>query len=294
MKILIFLKKWPGGVGVAVKNTARELQNQGHEVKVITREEDMGIYSLVRSIFPMRKKYMEIIKKENPDIIYTQDWSMALPLIFPTIKFRKKHFCCFHGNQSGKTKIIQTLTGKLLEGNLIVVGDSLKKRFPKSSLIYNGVDLKMFKPFKKVKKIKNSVGFVNWKTEEYNYEKIKRVCEKLGKNLIVAENVPYDKMPKFYNKLEMFVSLPPKYAGFNMSWVEAMACGVPKIIGNGAGVGNKLEIDKFKTENELIENINKVKSKNYRKHIENSDFTWETHVSNLLREFESGKFKGGI
>jgi hypothetical protein len=263
----------------------KELEKRGHNVICISREKNLKIFSSVKKLFKLRKKYMKIIKRENPDIIYTQDWSMALPLIFPTIKFRKKHFCCFHGNQPGKTKIIQTLTGKLLGGNLIVVGDSLKKRFPKSSLIYNGVDLKMFKPSKKIKKIKNSVGFVNWKTEEYHYEEIKSICEKLGKNLIVAENVPYDEMSKFYNKLEMFISLPPKYAGFNMSWVEAMACGVPKIIGNSAGIGNKLEIDKFKTENELVENINKLKSKNYRKYIENSDFTWEKHVSNLLRVF---------
>ena len=262
MKILILLKKWPGGVGVVVESITKELKNKGHKVICISREEDLKLFSSIKNLFLLRKKYKELIKKENPDIIYTQDWSMALPLIFPYKKYNNEHFCCFHGIQPGKSSIIQKIIGHLMGKKLIVVGDSLKKKFPKSVLVYNGIDFEKFKPNKKIKKIKNSVGFVNWKTKDYHYEEIKLAINNLGKKLFVAENIPYEQMPKFYQKLECFISLPPKCAGFNMSWIEAMACGVPKIIGNNAGIGSRLNIDKvenFASITDAIKNCEKKK-----------------------------------
>ena len=214
MKILIFLKKWPGGVGVIIKSIKEELEKRGHKVICISREEDLKLFSSIKNLFWLRKKYTELIKKENPDIIYTQDWSMAFPLLFPFRIFKKKHFCCFHGIQPGKGSVIQKIIGNLIGRKLIVVGDSLKKKFPKSVLIYNGIDLEKFKPNKKIKKIKNSVGFVNWKTKEYHYKEIKKAAKSVSKKLIVAENIPYKQMPKFYQKLEYFISLPPK-----MYWI---------------------------------------------------------------------------
>jgi len=282
MKILIFLKKWPGGVGVVVNSIKKELKNMGHKVVCVSREEDLKCFSSVKNLFWLRNKYKKIIKKENPDIIYTQDWSMAFPLLFPLRLFKKKHFCCFHGNEPGKSKILQDLVGKILGKNLIVVGDILKKRFPKSNLIYNGVDFKNFKPNRKIKKIKNSVGFVNWKTKDYNYEKIKLACKNLGKKLIVAENIPYEKMPEFYQKLECFISLPPKDAGFNMSWIEAMACGVPKIIGNNYGIGSKLPIIKIEDQGSIENAIKKANKKKYEGFFRKIDLNWKNHSNKLL------------
>ncbi len=288
MKILIFLKKWKGGVGVVTNSIKKELESKGHEVISISREEDLKSFSSIKNLFWLRKKYKQIIKKENPDIIYTQDWSMALPLLFPFKIFNKKHFTCFHGNQLGKTKFIQKIIGKIMGRNLIVVGDSLKKNFPKATLVYNGVDLDLFKPNNKIKKIKNSVGFVNWKTDNYHYNEIKNACKNSNKKLLVAESIPYEKMPEFYQRLECFISLPPKGAGFNISWIEAMACGVPKIIGNNEGIGKKLNIDKVK-KRKLIEGIKMAKKRNYRKEIEKMNLTWKSHTSKLLEVWKNEK-----
>ena len=49
----------------------------------LSREGDLKIYSLWKSIFPIRKRIKKLMKKENYDIIYTQDWSFAFPLLFP-------------------------------------------------------------------------------------------------------------------------------------------------------------------------------------------------------------------
>ena len=52
------------------------------------------------------------------------------------------------------------------------VGDQVKEKYPKSKLIYIGIDRELFKPLN-LKRIKNSVGFVNSHNDWYNYEKIK-------------------------------------------------------------------------------------------------------------------------
>ena len=283
MKTLIFLKKWKGGVGVVVNSIKKELENRGHKVICISREEDLKIYSSLKNLNKLRKNYIEIIKKENPNIIYTQDWSMAFPLIFPLPIYKKKHFACFHGNQLGKTKIIQTIIGTLMKKKLIVVGDSLKKRFPNSNLIYNGVDLKMFKPLERKK---NYLGWIKKDTEILTKKEILDISRKLKLKALILENfkIPFNKMnEEFYNKCEAFISLPPKTAGFNLCWIEAMAAGVPKIIGNNEGIGRKLSIDKFKSEKDLLKNTNKIHKKDYRKMIEKSELTWGSHVNKLLK-----------
>jgi len=91
MKILILLKKEAGGVGSVIKYVAKEFRRREHIVDIISREDDMKIFSLIKSIFPIRKKIKNLMKKERYDIIYTQDWSLAFPLLFPTRLFKNKH-----------------------------------------------------------------------------------------------------------------------------------------------------------------------------------------------------------
>lgn len=289
MKILIFLKKWKGGVGVVVNSIKKELELRGHKVICISREEDLNSYSLIKNLFWLRKEYKKIIKKENPDIIYTQDWSTALPLLFPFRIFKKKHFCCFHGNQLGKTKIFQSIIGKIMGKHLVVVGDSLKKRFPKSKLIYNGVDFNRFKDLRKKRKY---LGWINKPTEILKKEEILDLANKLKLKPLIVENfsIPFDRMNEdFYNRCKIFISLPSKSAGFNLCWIEAMAARVPKIIGNNEGIGWKLNIDKIKKGEKIEEVIKRARPKDYRKEIEKSDFTWKKHVDKLLENWERKK-----
>jgi len=286
MKILIVLLRWNGGVGTVVKYIKSELEKRGKEVISISREEDLKCFSSVKNLFWLRKKYKSVIKKENPDIIYTQDWSMALPLIFPFRVFQKKHFCCFHGNQIGKAKIIQFFVGKTLGKRLIVVGDSLKERFTKSNLVYNGVDLEMFKPLGKKR---SCLGWINKETEIQEEEEVISLAKKMKLKPLIAKNfsISFDKMSEnFYNRCKIFISLPPREAGFNLCWVEAMASGVPIIIGNKEGIGCKLNINKFENKEELFKKIKSLKPKDYRKEIEKSDLTWKSHVNKLLEIWE--------
>lgn len=287
MKILIFLTKWKGGVGTVVREIESELKKGGHGVISISREDNLKCFSSVKNLFWLREKYKEIIKKENPDIIYTQDWSMALPLLFPSKIYKQKHFCCFHGNETGVTFFMQPLIGRFMGNKIVAVGTYNKNRLPKSFLVSNGVNTEKFRPLKKKREF---LGWINKETEIYSKDQLKYFAKKSGYKLKVAENIPPEKMnEEFYNKCKVFFSIPPPSAGCQLSWMEAMAAGVPKIIGNKEGDGNLLPISQISEFKGPVDAIINAKERNYRELTISGNFTWENHVDKLLRIWENEK-----
>lgn len=249
MKILIILLRWQGGVGRVVNNIKPLLEKKGDIIEIRSREDDLKCRSLIRSLISLRRE----VNKRNYDILYIQDWSCALPLI------DKESFVCFHGEDINKiSRFFQTLVGKIKGKKLVVVGDKLKKRFPKSNLIYNGVD---FNKFKNLKKIRNKIGWIDKATEEITKEEFLRIAEKYKLNPTIAKDIPQEKMNNWYNSLKVFVSYPTRMAGFNLCWLEAKATGVPIILGNERGIG-----------------ISKIE-KDWKK------MSWKNHVNKLLRLF---------
>jgi hypothetical protein len=260
MKIVIIIQRWFGGHGTVAKSLKKRLAEKGHEVVIISREDDLDSMSLVNGYKKLRKR----MEKETYDILYTFDWSIGLTFI----DF-KNHFCCFHGHTPQNIgKMLQSYVGNRLKENLIVVGDTLKERFPKSNLIYNGVDLDLFKPLGYERKY---FGWVNKSSEIKNKEEIEKIAKEYQLPLLIAYNTPYEDMNEFYNHLKVFVSYPPEYAGFNMCWIEAMASGVPIVLGNEHGVNIPL---------------NNKYPKDLRKYVVEKDLTWKSNVEKLLELFE--------
>ncbi len=287
MKILILLKKWPGGVGGGIKNISKELKKMGHVPVAISREEDLKITSFLRSIFLLRKKIIELDKKEKFDIIYTQDWSAAFPLIFPYPVFKKKHFCMFHGNQFGLGKILQKIVGKIMGKRLLCMAPSIKRKFPNANINYCGVNLSQFRSLNKKRRY---LGWIQKETEKISKEEMEEISKKVNIPLKIAKGFSHEEMnSKFYNECKVFISLPPKAAGFQASWLEAMAAGVPVIIGNNEGAGEVQPFDKVYEENnpkEIVEIIKHPKKINYRKWITENDFTWKRHAKKLIEIFK--------
>lgn len=261
MKILIILVRMRGGVGRVCLSIKKELEKKGHEVIIIPRE---GYFGKNKSFFENYKIIRNLVKKggKNYDIIYTQDWSCTLPLFYPIRLFKGKHFCCFHGhNPKGLSKILQTFVGNKMVNKLFVVGDSLKKRFPKSILNYNGVDRKEFYDLKKKRRY---FGWVKTPFEELSEKEVRIIAKRYGLPLIVPKNIPPEKMNKWYNSLKVFASYPPYYTGFNLCWLEAKAAGVPIVLGNDNGA-----------------KIKRVNNPSFMK-----KFTWKNNTHKLLRSFK--------
>lgn len=281
MKILILIKRWPLGVGRYISGVVPELKFLGFDVKVISREEDLGIKSMLGSIFKLRK----LVKKKDFDVLYTHDWSMAFPFLFPWKLFKKKHFCCFHGRSlSFFPRLIQSFVGMSLGRRLVVVGDGLKKIFPKAFLNFEAVNFETFRPLNKKRKY---IGWLKRFWDQLTEEDIKSLSKQLGMPYFLAENIPADKMNEFYNKCEIFISLPPAYTGFNLCWLEAMAAGVPKVLGNESGIGCRMSFDKVNEHISVLESLKKLKAKDYRSWLINNNFTWKRHAQKLIKLFKN-------
>ncbi len=286
MKILFIVKerkyKGFGGVETLMKNLSKEFAKKGHSVDILSRQEDLKLNSVVQSIFPLRKKIKEIMKKEKYDVIYTQDWNMAFPLLFPYPLFRKKHFCFFNATQKGIGFFIQVPVGIIL-GKRLLTGDRVnKKRYSKSTLLATAVNMDEFRPLKRKR---TYLGWTNKPTEVLNKDKINAIGKNLGIPVLIAENIPHEKMNEFYNKCKIYVSLPPKEAGGGVTYMEVMAAGVPRIVGNMYSEGYKFPFDKIENSKNLEEAIKNSKKRDYRKWMENSEITWEKHAEKLIKIF---------
>jgi len=232
--------RYQGGHGTVARGLKKELERRGHEVHIASKENIASVRKWIK------------INGHGFDIIYTFDWSMALR-IFPL--FNKKHYCLFHGHQPNMFRFLQTIVGKWMGKKLFVVGDTLKKRFPKATLVYNGVD---FDTFKDLGLKRDCIGWIKRDYEPLTKGIVEGLAHLYELTPVVADNIPFEEMNYFYNKCKIFASYPPEYTGFNMCWVEALAAGVPTVFGNlnGIGVVNARE--------------------NYL------NFTWEKNVDKLL------------
>ena len=247
MKILILIKARGGGHERVMNSIKPLLEQKGHQVEIISREDDLNCFSTKQAFFKLRKE----IKKRDYDILYTQDWSCALPFLF-----KKNHFCCHHGLTPSKIgRFLQKIVGKLMKEKTISVGPKVKEMFPKSTLIYNGVDLNKFYNMENERKY---FGWIKRDYEEKDEKEINDIARSYGLELSIADKIPPEKMNKWYNSLKVFASYPRKFAGFNMCWIEAKASGVPEILGNENGIGIKNVKEKF------------------------NEFTWENNVNKFL------------
>jgi glycosyltransferase involved in cell wall biosynthesis len=283
MKVLMVHKTSKGGVAVHVKEVARELRKMGIEVKEISRNEDLGITSFVKSYFKMR----ELFKKwsREYDIIHTHDWSIAYPAIKAKIKNLVATFHAFPTNFIAN--YFQTYVIRKLKSRAIVVSPRMKKYYVEATCIPNGVNLNFFRPLK-VKR-EEIAGIA----QEYNKKKIIKILEEMGIKWVSTEGaLPFERLPEFFSKLKIFISIPYQQTGFNMVWLEAMACEVPYIIGTNAGIGEILPIYKVRTFYELKETLEKIKKgelqplKNQREWIIKNKFTWKEHAKKLIKVYE--------
>ena len=163
---------------------------------------------------------------------------------------------------------------------------SLKRRFPLANINYCGVNLNKFKNLKKKRKY---LGWIQKGTEKLTKEEVETISKKINIPLLTAKGLKHEEMnEKFYSHCKVFISFPPKEAGFQASWLEAMAAGVPIILGNNEGAGEIQPFDKIENEYDLDSIVQKIKNPkklDYQKWIKKEDFTWKRHAKKLIEIF---------
>lgn len=141
MKILIVYRTEKDAVGKAVKEIAEKLKKKGYNVDLVSRNEDLSLQTLSSSMDGLKGFIIKMNEKENYDLIYTQDWSIAFPLVFPTKVLFEKHYCLFHDVEpsGAHSKVLQKITGNLLGDHLLVKTDELLGKFSKAKLSEDGL-----------------------------------------------------------------------------------------------------------------------------------------------------------
>lgn len=136
--------------------------------------------------------------------------------------------------------------------------ESISKEFniPKEKIhvVYNGINHKLFKPIKKIKK--NYVGYIGGLGKRKNVEKLIESIKYIDDKLIIVGKGNYKKilenhvaklnlknkikfvdfieeknLPKFYNSIKL-LAFPSLAEGFGLTIIEAMACGCPVVTSN--------------------------------------------------------------
>jgi len=281
MKVLMVHKTRIGGVAIHVKEISEELRKKGIEVEEITRNEDLKLTSFWKSYFKMKTLFKKWSKEY--DIIHCHDWSITYPALKANIK---NLVATFHGFPLNiVANYFENYCIKKLREKAIVVSPNMKKIYKTSTLIPNGVNLSIFKKYEDIERIKNLVGLV----QKYNLDKIATILKDLNMEFVCTNGgLKYEELGKFYSKIDIFISIPPKTTGFNMVWLEAMACEVPYIIGTNAGIGEILPIYKISSFNELKNLLSKIRKdkikplQNQRRWIIKNRMTWKRHVNQLI------------
>jgi len=287
MRVLMIHKTKKGGVAIHVKNVKRELEKKGIEVVEITRNETLRISSFIKSYHKLKHLYTKWSKEY--DIIHAHDWSIAYPAVRANIPNLVVTLHGFATNPIGD--IFEKIIIKKLKWKVIVVSPAMLKKFPDATYLPNGIDLKNFKKKENISRKRKKAGIA----QKYCALQIMRILKKLNLGFTYVKNIPYEKIPEFYSQIEIFISLPPKTTGFNMVWLEAMACEVPYIIGTNYGIGEILPIYKVNSFMELEILLMKIKNnelpplKGCRKWIIKNKFTWKEHVKRLLKIYEEIK-----
>lgn len=282
MKVLIVHKTYRGGVAVHVKEISRDMRKRGIKVDEITRNEDLKMLSFRKSFFKMKKMFEKW--SSEYDVIHVHDWSIA----YPALKANKKNIVAtFHAFPTNVVaRYFENYCIRKLKSNAIVISPSMKKIYKNTTYIPNGVNLQIFKKNPSVKREKNLVGLA----QKYSLEEIERILDVLKlKHVYTGGKWDYEKLGNFYSSLDIFISIPYRQAGFNLVWLEALACEVPFIIGTNDGIGSILPIYKVSDFGELKEILQKIVEgklkpiKNQRKWIVKNGYAWTKNVDKLLK-----------
>jgi len=284
MKILMLHTQKTGGVAIHVSEILNELRKRNFSVDEITRDDDLKIDSFAQSYFKLKKLGKKWSK--DYDLIHAHDWSIVYPLLRGGVK---NVVATFHALPTNPlARIFQDYCIKKLGKNAIVISPKMHRRYTSATLINNGVNLTFFKKLRGHRDA-TLVGMA----QQYNKNHIVKTVATTGLHWIFTDGaLPFDKIPEFYAKIGTFVSIPYKEAGFNMVWLEAMACEVPYIIGTTAGIGEVLPIYKVKDFVELNNILVKIKNKeleplkNLRKWITKNGFVWPKNAKKLIELYE--------
>jgi len=174
-------------------------------------------------------------------------------------------------------------------------------------LVQHGIDERIFDVnVNKYKKVKNdvlTVGMSGRDSRNKTFGTVKLACDKTGLRFLSAQynysRLPKEKMPEFYNKIDVYVVMSLS-EGLHNGSMEAGAMKVP-IISTKCGAIEEMVTDGEsgllieRNEKSLIEALEKIKDEKLRSDMGNkfheeiiTNWTWEKRIDGFRKMFELG------
>lgn len=259
----------PGGelYDMALKENIEVFEIPIYESRIWKIKRNIFIPVFKKELLKIFKGLKEIVKKFDPDVIYTHSMKMHLLFSFPAIRNGKKLIWHFRDIPEESSKYIFK-TFSIFPDRIIAISESVKKFFPfknKVRVVYNGIkvpDEIKDNGIRKKKFTILSVGNIQyWKAQDLIIECAKRLkdfefwivgdsihpgeekfkeklLEKVKKEKI--DNVIFwgrrDDVFSFYKECDIFLHIPRSREGFGRVIVEAMAMKKPIITTNVAAL----------------------------------------------------------
>jgi len=277
-----------GGIGTVIYYEAKYLSDAGHEVKIVTlnpKREHTPNVELIRLVKPNE------VNKLNCDIIHIHDGLQFLR----ALKQDMRAVATYHGYTPWhlrptvrdmifmpiyKRVYLRQLTRTAVKKIIAVskyVSRELAHVNEKVSVIYNGVETRLFRPIndERIKELKEQMGepaliyvgsfyrhkrvldlvkamplvlreYSNCKLTLVGYgpekPKIAKLSKKLGvqQQVKLKETVPNQELPLYYNAADICITAS-MWEGFGLTPLEAMACGKPVIGRNIPAIAEQAE-----------------------------------------------------
>jgi len=273
--------------------------------------------------YKLKNKFKEELN--DSDVLYAH-WPFTEGLIVNKLSkfFNKKYFVHFHASYPQiflKYHIKNRVQKTLFEANKVIfvsqgIRDLVLKYFsvPNNTVIYNGIDERMFYPCEKLlakrkmnlpldkkviisvgtlKKSKNIEAVINalriGLIHDYiyiiighgiEYESLNKLVNnyELGENIKFLGNINYIEVPHYMRAADLLVQ-PSIYESFGQIFVEAIFCLTPVI---GTNIGGIPEIIKVNQNGLIVENF----SPSTLNHAINNALTKDWDLSNFLNGME--------
>lgn len=280
MKIALVHRYYPtpSGVTNAVDCLKKELE-KNNEITIFTAEKtnEKNTETIKGKSLKFYWNLYKRLKKENFDVIHTHSFPIAwvAPLlktpIILTIHGHDK--ICWAENFFAKIKDTLVIMGRGLSyrvvDKIIAVSKVVKNNAVKNwkinqnkvSIIWNGIDIKRFKPIKVQRKDKKFRVFIySSMARRKGFDKLISWMPKLIKEIpniqiVVAGlgdiklskelknyfdllgQVPFNDMPKVFNSVDLVI-LPSVEEPFGLTAAEGMACGKAVIVSKQGGIAD--------------------------------------------------------
>jgi len=234
------------------------------------------------------------------------DWVMAGSLnLDGLIAVQTKNKTCIRcGGEYNYKNLLKDGLSKLVQKKVLSKVDRLvvNSYYLQNKLggfvVHNGVNLRKFSPRSKVPKYSGKGVYLGRVRKDKGVDIINRINHETNHRIDIISGVPHDKVPRILKEYDFLILPSTSTSSESLPNVllEAMACGVPCIASNIAGISEILPDEALFEENnfeDIRDHLFKLQDKDFRDYLVKEGFkVAKAHnITKMNKELYKGLFK---